>query len=360
MIGYTRKSSDTPCPDDNVLYVVLHGLICLVDEGQDGFVAYLNEMGSDHSYLYGDFLGEHSLDSDPNNYTQYIDLVNVCSGTATLNTKMNAVVKSGSVPSPGAKDVRAAISLPRPNDIHYYIKGDISPGALKGDPKWLVEFPNQISGIRIFEYLVPDFEQVQLQSGPRNILWKCAPPVVVYDPVKKRRINVAVLHIYNEPPEEMPHAKAADHNLREFNRTLTYLGADLTLQVPGRVQRAKGLDLLPGLLLEEVLALDRRSDFAVTLVKYLRTIFSNSEIEKFKDQLTADEKNRFSDCGKKFKDDGKPMKISKTLARLLFCLNKNIAPSGTVGDPGVYETLGAGGGGSGSQVCGGANGIIGG
>jgi hypothetical protein len=352
MIGYARTSLDGGCPDTNVLYVVLHGLICLVDEGQDGFVAYLNEMGSDHSYLYGDFLGEHSLNLDPNNYTQYIDLVNVCSGTATLNTKLNAVVKSGSVPSPGAKDVRAAISLPRPNDIHYYIKGHISPGALKGDPKYLVEVPKQISGIRIFEYLVPDFGQVQLQSGPRNILWKCAPPVVVNDPVKNRQINVAVLHIYNEPPEEMPHAQAADHNLREFNRTLTYLGADLTLQVPGRVQKVNDPHPLPGLLQEEVLALDRRPDYVVTLVPYLRAILSNPEIEKLMKQLNTKEKGHFNDCGKPFKDDGKPLQISKTLARLLFCLKKQIAPP--------ENQLDGAGGAGGSQVCGGANGIVGG
>jgi len=40
---------------ENVLYVILHGLISLVDVGDAGFNAYMFDMGTDHRYLYGTF-----------------------------------------------------------------------------------------------------------------------------------------------------------------------------------------------------------------------------------------------------------------------------------------------------------------
>src|SRR5258708_7968312 len=46
---------------ENILYVVLHGLITLVDVGRDGFLAYLLYRDDEHVYLYGDWLFEKEI-----------------------------------------------------------------------------------------------------------------------------------------------------------------------------------------------------------------------------------------------------------------------------------------------------------
>jgi hypothetical protein len=215
--------------------------------------------------------------------------------------------------------VRAAIGLPRPRKIHHFILGDLAPGALAGDTGSLVEVPTQISGIRVFEYGFSNSSQVRLQAGPNNVLWQCPKPAPVLN------TSVAVLHIYNEPGEEMPHQQAADHNLQEFNRTLSYLGAKLTLKVPGKVRSQNSISLPDGLLFDEVAALDRRHCFAVKLIHDLRQVINfNTEIELSKSEKTL---------------------ISENFRKLLTELF------------GIIR--GGGGGGTGSQVCGGANALVG-
>ena len=59
-----RKRSTTsphvPPPPENILFVVMHGFISLVDTGgkEDAFLAYVLDMGDEHAYLYGDWLYE--------------------------------------------------------------------------------------------------------------------------------------------------------------------------------------------------------------------------------------------------------------------------------------------------------------
>lgn len=346
--------SDSSAPVDGVLYVVLHGLICLVDAGKtgskdNGYVAYLNEMGSEHRYMCGDFLSEIPMDLGSTGYTQFLDLVNVEWATKTadntLSTANNAIVRLTNLPTPSPADVRVVIGLPRPNRISYFIVGDLAPNALQGDIAALVQPPpKQISGIRVFEYSFKDFHLVRLQSGPRTIVWECPEPVSI----NGKNINVAVLHIFNEPPEELPTQQAADHNLREFNRTLNYLGAKLALTIPGTVPDPDNSMPPDGMIFEERAALDDRRKFALILMFFLRQILGlQSDIHALEAQvppaLRQPGLTQKREVATHKADSG--ITISLNLAEFVLGLNRMVNRGG--------------GGAGGSQVCGGANGAVG-
>lgn len=296
-----------------------------------------------------------------------------------LNPKENAIVKVPFLPSSTPKDIRVAIGLPRPKNIYPFIIGKIASGAFHGDTSILVDVPETIAGIRIFEYSFEDFHKVRLQNGPHNIVWECPPPVCIKCPENGTTLrHIAVLHIYNEPLEEMPHPHAADHNLREFNQTLNYLGAKLELKIPGSVEadsqtntsnqeKTKYEDCISsvevyqrktlpydsgasphdppcGLILEEIAALDHRHDFIVSLMRILRKFYNyRDEIATLKIVLEDALKEALQDKSKQM-DNKENVPIPRDLANLIVLL---------FGE--VFQPKGAGGGAGGSQVCGGAN-----
>lgn len=258
----------------NIFYVVLHGLICLIDLGQgEGFLAYLLEMGSQHAYLCGDFLAEQQMSSNQSGYPTYVDLRGLGttkSRNATLDYDKNAVVKMTGLPSLKSGDARAVLTLPRPDEIRYGMVGHLDDKSLVGDKKILKKIPKRIAGTRVFKYVLTGtekFESIQLFGGAHNVVWKCPGPPSP-DSTMSKKVNVAVLHIYNEPPEEM--AGAALHNVYEFNRTLEICGAKLTTNKPAKFNILDQPQIPEGLLPQEVSSLDLRQRFAVELMQQAR------------------------------------------------------------------------------------------
>lgn len=298
-------------PPKNVLYVVLHGLVCLIDDKSYNFIADLVDMGDDHEYLCGDFLFEFPIQSG-----EELTLKGVHEREPTvknkndLDTKFNAVVKMPDEPRID-NYYHCRIHLPRPANIHHYIKGKVVADSLKGPLGDLVGTPEKISGIRVFEYYFEDFNEVHVGTKSGETLWKCPEPVLVKDKAT-RYLNAVVLHIYNEPGQVM--ANAAKHNRDEFNFTFAHLGTQLRLTTPAMRPEDNGEPPL-GIIREELYSLDMREETIRKLTAMMRKL-------------------RYPVPGATVELDFAPDRLKQD-AELL-------------------------GGGGGTQVCGGPNGLIGG
>jgi hypothetical protein len=265
-----------PTAPENVLYVILHGSIVLVDvlkDSKNGFDAYLLDMGKAHQYMYGtwfleDVIPERQLGQDPMILTlEGVNPSALVSGTNDLNPDLNAVVKLPAAPVINSGVVRALVHLPRPRKIYYFTCGTVEKGSFVGaGVARLVDNkePSTISGIRVFEYTFDAAAKTGLLAGNPEALrvWDCPNDLA---PVGTRR--VAVLHIYDEPGTSMTAAAAKQHNLEEFETSLRLLGASFKLtKNPHEVRPAPATLLQPapadlGILEQELGALGNRGDF---------------------------------------------------------------------------------------------------
>jgi hypothetical protein len=254
-------------PSVNVLYVVLHGLVCLVDAGAEGFIAYLPEVGNVHRYMCGHFLGE--FDIHPAAAPARFRLSDgVAKGSAKLDSTKNAIVKLAGLPS-DTTGVRAVIKLGRPNAIDHRLLGDVDPSTLIDNGGDLVAKPAQISAIRIFEYSFKDFKKVSLiDEGTGKAFWECPQPM----PVTHNK-NASALHIYNEPPQVLDDPNG--HNVEEFRASLRLLGSSVDLTRAAVVNpgnQPSPATKPDGILGWEIAALDiRNKRGAVTHVQGLRS-----------------------------------------------------------------------------------------
>jgi hypothetical protein len=225
----------------HLLYLVLHGLISLVDVGDDGFIAYALEIGTAHRYLYGNWLTEQEIPVRPQGGQPLIaELTGVDSGEETLNTNFNVVVQVDKAPDVDHDDVRAVFKLPRPSKIHHFVAGTLA-NALQGTLKPIAGKPVALSGIRIFEYTFQDSGDVHLtQASGTEPLWMCPGAVRA----KGQTLKVAVLHIYDQPGEDM--LDHTQHTLDEFKKSAAFLGTDITLS--NAVIAGPQTSSLPGLL----------------------------------------------------------------------------------------------------------------
>src|SRR5229473_5533224 len=83
----------------NTLYVVLHGLISLIDIGADGFIAYVVDIGAEHKYLYGNWLTESDIPKkEEGGPPLYATLLGVEKGHSDIDCKKNAVLKVSRLP----------------------------------------------------------------------------------------------------------------------------------------------------------------------------------------------------------------------------------------------------------------------
>jgi hypothetical protein len=253
---------------EKILYVVLHGLITLIDVKDKGFIAHVLDVGSDHKYLHGEWLQEQDIPKrkrgkDPLRLT----LINVKKGHGKLKTNLNAVIKVKSIPPDTCGDVRAVIRLPRPRHIYSFVNGKLPAKAIAGDTSKLVSIPTHLSGTQIFEYVfVPDKNHTALVTDSGRIFQRLKAPAII-KPKKEpnKLLHVWVLHIYDEPGHLIhnPH----DHNRREFRLSSLFLGTDLDLvkhtgAPPGIRQGTQPHGLLPG----ELQNLDRRPEAVTPLV----------------------------------------------------------------------------------------------
>lgn len=222
---------------ENVLYVILHGLISLVEISGGGFDAYMIDMGADHRYLFGTWLLEKEIPQRNEDIGQdplvfMLDSVNAATPTPdnTLNPDLNLIIglnKEQHLP-PNLPRVRAVAHLPRPRKIYYFLCGSVAPGSITGDGvKKLVKVPSTISGVRVFEYTFADGVRPQLLAGnpaTSTAAWTCPDDLAM---VGDRQ--VATLHFYDEPGVILGQLRGQAHNSDEFSQSSAILGAQLNL-----------------------------------------------------------------------------------------------------------------------------------
>jgi hypothetical protein len=163
-----QKSIDPP---KNVLYVVLHGLICLIDEKKNNrFLGYLID-NDDHVFRCGNFGWESDIDDD-----EKLELVNVNPNSETIDNVLdptkNAIVKDAQ-PNFGHGYEQSLIKLPRPENILYYIRGYVQKDSLDDPGQELVPGTREICGIRVFQYSFKDYTTVKLLRANGEPFWIC-------------------------------------------------------------------------------------------------------------------------------------------------------------------------------------------
>ena len=264
-----------PPVTENVLYVFIHGLISLVDIGDEGFNAYFLEIGPQHRYLFGDFLLEQEVRKRETGQSPLVlNLDGVDGQTVSpanrLNPNLNGIIQVQAAPSATADPVRALLHLPRPRNIYYFHCGPLPAGALHGNPSRIVggKTPSTISGVSVFEYTFSSASGPSLtEEDPAKTAWKV--------PDNLARIGnrlVASLHFYDEPFNRMSEAEALRHNVEEMNLSLRFLGTNFRLaQTTGEARPLPPNSTQPdikdlGILQGETGPLNRRRDFVRGMV----------------------------------------------------------------------------------------------
>jgi hypothetical protein len=210
---------------ENRLYVVLHGLVCLIEDPANDFTGYLINQGNVHVYMAGDFLLENPIPPKA-----LLNLKGVNPGNKKLDSTKNAILAKTNPTRSRAVEQRRIV-LPHPTDILHFVCGDVEgvlqdlEGELKTPP------PTVISGTRVFQYSFTDYHDVCLvPDGSTKPFWQCPPPDMVGN------LAVAILEVYNEPPHDMDQdlpGSAAIHNLQEFQDSLDFMQArSVTLLLP--------------------------------------------------------------------------------------------------------------------------------
>jgi hypothetical protein len=259
--------------EENVLYVVIHGLVTLIDVKEKGFLAHMLEIGDEHEYLLGDWLEEAAIpERKTGKEPLRATLTQVDSGPAQLDPGQNAVLKLNSVPADTSSNVRAVLRLPRPRKIYNFVRGKLRANALNGDLSRLVRTPNEISGVAVFEYTFQDKERVALVTDSGTGIWK--PKGLAFVSVPGGDLAVAVLHVYDEPGIRLRGDAIEDmagHNRREFKLSSEFLASNLELvkdtETPFLLLKD---DVPPGLLPGEVTNLDERDQSVFAIVLGLR------------------------------------------------------------------------------------------
>lgn len=249
-----KKSAQRNSGDlQNVLYVVLHGLVCLVDNGA-GFTGYLLDRSEDtrvvHEYKAGTFRQENDLDERE---TLQLDGTDG-TGTKKLSPKMNPVLKKP-IPQDQTFFARNKILLKYPNAILHFVCGD--PGNSLNDSKnELVEKKCIISGTRVFQYSFTNYNDVKVR-GDKSFFWQCPNPATTG--------GYAVFQLYNEPEFDPGGVISIQHSLFEFNDSLIYMQAKSVQLRDAIVKPVPGDTVPPGLTADQVCPLDMRDIVAAQL-----------------------------------------------------------------------------------------------
>jgi hypothetical protein len=257
--------AESPGVPENRLYVVLHGLVCLIDDAKNGFTAHLIDQGRVHEYKAGTFPVE-----TPIHKNEDLKLIGAADpakpGTASLDPDKNAILKKAR-PLKGAASARSKIELPRPNKIYHFVCGDVGGLLLDPDDELIKPLPSVISGTRVFQYSPKDFNAVQLVSASSPPpFWQCPPPTIVNTP--QGDLAVAILEVYNEPPidlDEVTPGAAAEHNRQEFADSLTFIQANNVELTDPALDPQDGDGLPPGLHKDQVCSLDIRDGIQAQL-----------------------------------------------------------------------------------------------
>lgn len=260
----------------NILFVAFHGLVCLVDGGNNGgvdqgFKAYvLLDKDKVHKQMFGDFLTEQDFMPAPGgDFPVNLTFSNELQpGNATLDQDKNPVVLHlPGFPVATKQNAVAVITLPRPEQIHNVFGGQVSPGTLVGtDLGRLNPQPSEISEIRIFEYNFNDPAKVNVTDDSGNVVWQC-PPLA-----KVGNDQFAVFHVYDEPPLTLSSQASIDaHNIQEFKDSMDFLGVDVQITTPAKpIDAATFAPPHKGILATEVTPLDQRHGILIKFINAFR------------------------------------------------------------------------------------------
>jgi hypothetical protein len=204
------------------LNVILHGLFAF-DQEEDGIVAYIPNLGSEHVYKAGKWLVETNLEEHAKLSLE---------GVTPNGSKENRILKDnnfvlGDVPvSASATDchcIYATIKLPYPPSPIASLRRQIIPAdAVGGDDKKKVVVTQELKSATV-QVLTYDFtSDAELRLGDHP--WE---PVL--QPVLQgvNSVNYVNLHVFSEPERN-----SSDEHLRHSFRACVglFVGVDLTLK----------------------------------------------------------------------------------------------------------------------------------
>ncbi len=257
--------------EKNILYVVFHGLISIVENTTTKkFRAYILSMGDEHRYLFGDWLREIDI---PAGFAGKL----VVSGRkgkhgGHLDASQRPTVQAAKIGLKTCVDekhdsIHARILFPQPDNVFYVNRGALD---LKSGSEAL-KYPDvkTNAGATVFAYYLPnqnDFYGSFLASEHSVNKWEA--DSLTTTTREDTTYRVAALHIFSNPRR----ATSADHSLKEFSLSAQVLGAPvLKLASVGTDITAQLAPPPPdGLCRAELLSLPRRDSILHALAEQAR------------------------------------------------------------------------------------------
>ena len=244
---------------DNMLYVVFHGLVSLIeDSSQNRFHALLLGMDG-HRVAAGHWLTERTIPQGAR-----MELTGVEAGSASLDQTQNVVVTTNQLDTTALSQfLYAEIVLPKPMRALSFSGVDVS-SKLQGNSVSAVS-SKVFSATQVFEYklTVPNATLAsQLTSPGADFSFTALSGIAL----PNSTISVTTIHVVNEPEQDVDDA----HILEEFRRSALILNSDLSMNAPVLFPSPAG-PLPPGLLKGELLPLSQREVNVFDLIGGVRT-----------------------------------------------------------------------------------------
>jgi hypothetical protein len=213
---------EPPPLDSKQLYVILHGLVSIV-ETADTLFLFLLDMDKDHEYRAGTWLAEQEVVKGIKG-----ELKGVQAGTKRLDPLANPLLKLATLPDFDQPEVHAVFQAPIPKDILSFNRGMIT---VNGGATSLVATPATLSAVRVLVYDVEtDFNSVKLigttggdESEADIFSWDAHEAFTTFG----NGARLATLHIFDMPGG--PLADDSPHHVEEFAVSSRVLGAEITI-----------------------------------------------------------------------------------------------------------------------------------
>jgi hypothetical protein len=226
------------------LNVLFHGLFVFYDK-PDEIEVLIPDMGDDHVYRAGEWLGELEL---PRSKDPYV-LSGVSGDGGTFTPAMNLIV-ADAPPSNGDDGVYARIQVPRPNKITSLRQVQLRADCVTGPDKDLIA-PSTISAEQVFTYDIDD-------GDPTNV--KLGDHYMTNSAQQFGNDFFMNLHILAEPD----HLVRPQHPVDGFDMAISLiptLSGNVELACSPKIPPLTDPALLPhGCILEEFLDLSRREE----------------------------------------------------------------------------------------------------
>lgn len=209
----TDPGEIVPGTGPGILYVFLHGLICLI-ESRDRFLGVVVDMGDEHSYRVGDWLLE-----TPITRGSTMQLTGVTPANAALDPQRITIVRRP-LAAGIASQTYATVSLPKPKALHSLRRTNFPAGLVSGkaaaDLNQTSPGTLTIAALHILEYDFAELADVALDGSP----W--GPPTTF------RASRAATLHLFAEPEV----VKSGSHQVKEFGKA-AQLFTDFDVSISG-------------------------------------------------------------------------------------------------------------------------------